>query len=174
VEIGLADNYADILDPTDENEPEYLILKGGKGAQILVSIPSFSTRTITITTLPTVPVIAPPPIWVIVAAGFGVVITILAVVWYHIRKARVDVAAMLIERGLLDIRLAEVEIVGKIRELKEFTIPELIQRTGASKILAWRTVRKLMERGLVQPTEQIRAPLAGRGKPSTVYKYVGD
>jgi parallel beta-helix repeat protein len=45
----LADDYADILDPNNDNgRPEYLILKGGKGAQILVSIPHFSARVITI------------------------------------------------------------------------------------------------------------------------------
>jgi hypothetical protein len=45
----LADDYADVLDPNNDNgRPEYLILKGGKGAQILVSIPHFSARVITI------------------------------------------------------------------------------------------------------------------------------
>ena len=46
---ALADDYADILDPNNDNgKPEYLTLKGGKGAQILVSIPHFSARVITI------------------------------------------------------------------------------------------------------------------------------
>jgi len=48
VEMGLADDYADVLDPTNENVPEYLILVGGKGIQVLVSIPYFSGRVITI------------------------------------------------------------------------------------------------------------------------------
>jgi hypothetical protein len=46
--IDLADNYADVLSPTDENVPEYLILAGGRGFQVLVSIPSFSRHIITI------------------------------------------------------------------------------------------------------------------------------
>ena len=47
--IGLADDLSDVLEPSDENVPEYLVLIGNKGVQILVSIPSFSTRTIMIT-----------------------------------------------------------------------------------------------------------------------------
>jgi PKD repeat protein len=45
--IGLADDYEDVVE-ADENDPEYLALVGGEGVQVLVSIPHFSTRTITI------------------------------------------------------------------------------------------------------------------------------
>lgn len=48
VEIGIADDYADILNSTDENVLESLILTGGRGTQILVSIPHFSRQVITI------------------------------------------------------------------------------------------------------------------------------
>ncbi|MEM2481169.1 MAG: hypothetical protein QXR87_06490 [Candidatus Hadarchaeales archaeon] len=49
VPAGLADDYEDVLDPTDDGgRCEYLILKGGRGTQLLVSIPGFSSRTITI------------------------------------------------------------------------------------------------------------------------------
>lgn len=70
----------------------------------------------------------------------------------------------------------DVEIVGHIMELKEFTIPQLMKRTNTSKITVWRTVQKLVKQELVQPTEQTRLAangLGGRGKPSRVYKYVG-
>jgi hypothetical protein len=47
--IPLADSYKDVLDPNnDGNQAEYLILVGGEGIQVLVSIPHFSARTITI------------------------------------------------------------------------------------------------------------------------------
>jgi len=70
----------------------------------------------------------------------------------------------------------DVEIVGQIIDLEEFTIPELVRQTGASKITVWRTVQKLMEQGLVKQIEQTKPAangLGGRGKPSRVYKYVG-
>jgi hypothetical protein len=47
--IPLADSYEDVLDPNnDGDQAEYLILAGGEGVQVLVSIPHFSARTITI------------------------------------------------------------------------------------------------------------------------------
>ncbi len=70
----------------------------------------------------------------------------------------------------------DVEIVGYIMELGEFTLPELMRRTRASKITVWRTVQKLVEKGLVQLTEKTALTangLGGRGKPSRIYKYVG-
>lgn len=48
-EIELAYDYEDVLDPTDEGAPEYLVLLGANGIQVLVSIPQFSEYTITIT-----------------------------------------------------------------------------------------------------------------------------
>jgi hypothetical protein len=54
VEIGPADGYTDVLDPTNDGDnAEYLVLFGGKGAQVLVSIPHFSTHTIVILSVPT-------------------------------------------------------------------------------------------------------------------------
>lgn len=46
--IGLADNYNDILDPANEDKPEYYTLGGERGSQVLVSIPEFSAHSITI------------------------------------------------------------------------------------------------------------------------------
>jgi hypothetical protein len=48
-EIDLADDYADVLNPYNEDVPEYLIIMGAWGIQVLVSIPHFSSYTITIT-----------------------------------------------------------------------------------------------------------------------------
>ena len=73
--IDLADDYLDVLDPTnDGGRPEYLILKGGKGAQILVSIPYFSARVITIRG----PLAAPTRLTpALVAVGIVIVVVIL-------------------------------------------------------------------------------------------------
>lgn len=48
-EINMADDYDDVLNSSDDgNESEYLIVIGSNGVQVLVSIPSFSEHTITI------------------------------------------------------------------------------------------------------------------------------
>lgn len=48
-EIGPADDYADILNPHNEDVPEYLVMIGAWDVQVLVSIPNFSTHTIIVT-----------------------------------------------------------------------------------------------------------------------------
>lgn len=62
----------------------------------------------------------------------------------------------------------------EIRNRKEFTIPELMHKTGVSTLVTWRTVQKLIKKGLVRPTGKVKPAEAGRGKPSVVYKYVGE
>jgi len=97
-------------------------------------------------------------------------------VWIGYKRMWGDAASTLLEQGLHDMTVRDVEIVGQIIDLKEFTIPELIRQTGASKITVWRTVQKLIEQGLVKQIEQTKPAangLGGRGKPSRVYKYVG-
>jgi hypothetical protein len=83
--IGPADDYDDVLDPTNEDVPEYLILVGQKGAQVLVSIPSFSTRTITIATLPTVPAVGIPPLYLVVVAAIALVAVLVAIIWRYLQ-----------------------------------------------------------------------------------------
>jgi uncharacterized membrane protein len=94
--------------------------------------------------------------------------------WIYLQRTREEATSKLIEHGLSSMSLQEADIFRKIREQKKFSIPELMRQTGASKTVTWRTVQKLIKKGLVQPTEKTIAPVAGRGKPSTVYKYVGD
>jgi predicted transcriptional regulator len=97
-------------------------------------------------------------------------------VWIGYKRMWGDAASTLLEQGLHDMTVRDVEIVGQIIDLEEFTIPELVRRTGASKITVWRTVQKLIEQGLVKQIEQTKPAangLGGRGKPSRVYKYVG-
>lgn len=50
--IELADDLADVLDPSNDNGAEYVILEGQGGVQVLVSVPSFSTHTVEVAGLP--------------------------------------------------------------------------------------------------------------------------
>jgi uncharacterized membrane protein len=176
-EIRQADDYSDIIDTTGENESEYLILFGAEGIQVLVSIPHFSTHTIDVGNAAafaqplqeeTVPVAA-------LLAVVGVVMAlVLAAAFVGHRYSVGDATSELIEHGLSNMKIQEVDMFRKIRSRKEFTIPELMRQTGASMTVTWRTVQKLIKKGLVEPTKKTIAPAAGRGKPSTVYKYVSD
>jgi predicted transcriptional regulator len=97
-------------------------------------------------------------------------------VWIGYKRMWGDATSTLLEQGLHNMTVRDVEIVGQIIDLQEFTIPELVRQTGTSKITVWRTVQKLMEQGLVKQIEQTKPAangLGGRGKPSRVYKYVG-
>lgn len=97
-------------------------------------------------------------------------------VWVGYKRMWGDATSTLLEQGLRDMTVRDVEIVGQIIDLGEFTIPELVRHTGTSKITVWRTVQKLMRQGLIKQIEQTKPAangLGGRGKPSRVYKYVG-
>ncbi|MEM2481069.1 MAG: Ig-like domain-containing protein, partial [Candidatus Hadarchaeales archaeon] len=84
VPAGLADDYEDILDPTDDGgRCEYLILKGGRGAQILVSIPGFSSRTITIRG----PLAAGKP-WVPLVIAINIVVIVVVLLLVFQRRPR--------------------------------------------------------------------------------------
>ena len=124
------------------------------------------------TTTETKPINALP-----IAASIGIVMGVVVfAVWVKHREMWGGATSTLLEHGLHDMTVRDVEIVGHIMELKKFTIPELMKLTKTSKITVWRTVQKLVEQGLVQPTEQTKLAangLGGRGKPSRVYRYVG-
>ena len=97
-------------------------------------------------------------------------------VWTGYQRIWGDATTTLLEQGLHDMTVRDVEIVGEMIEMKEFTIPELMGRTHASKLKVWRTVQKLAQRGIVQSTGKTKpaaSGLGGRGKPSRVYQYVG-
>ena len=124
------------------------------------------------TTTETKPIDASP-----IAATIGVAMSVMVLaVWAGYRQMWGDATSTLLEQGLNDMTVRDVEIVGCIMERGEFTIPELVKTTKASKITVWRTVQKLVEKGLVQQTEKTKlasSGLGGRGKPSGVYRYVG-
>lgn len=112
-----------------------------------------------------------------IATSIGIAMGVMVfAVWVGYQEMRGSATSTLLEHGLHDMTVRDVEIVGHIMKLEEFTIPELIKLTKTSKITIWRTVQKLVEQGLVQPTEQTRLAAngrGGRGKPSRVYRYVG-
>ena len=124
------------------------------------------------TTTETKPVNAWP-----IATGIGISMGVIVfAVWVGYQEMRGSATSTLLEHGLHDMTVRDVEIVGHIMKLEEFTIPELMKLTNASKITIWRTVQKLVEQGLVQPTDQTKLAAngrGGRGKPSRVYRYVG-
>lgn len=100
---------------------------------------------------------------------------VFAAVWLSRREAMGSATSMLLDEGLESMSIRDAEIVGEAMRRKEFTIPELMEKAGTSKITTWRTVKKLVKKGLVRETERTRAPsrgLGGRGKPSKVYEYV--
>ena len=68
-----ASSYADVLNPLDENIPEYVILQGSGWVHVVVSIPGFSARTITLGALEK-PTGVP---WVIVGALIVVVVSLI-------------------------------------------------------------------------------------------------
>ncbi len=113
------------------------------------------------------------PLAVLAVVGVALMVAISAA-WVGLRRARGDATSELIKHGLSSMSIQDADIFREIRGHKEFTIPELMRETGASKTVAWYTVQKLIKKGLVQPTGEVKQPAAGRGKPSTVYKYVGD
>jgi uncharacterized membrane protein len=98
-------------------------------------------------------------------------------IWIGYRQAWGDATSTLLKQGLHDMTVRDIEIVGYIIQRGEFTIPELMKLTNASKITVWRTVQKLAAEGLVVQTKQTKPAangLGGRGKPSQIYKYVGE
>jgi hypothetical protein len=85
VQIEQAGDYDDVLDPTDDgDDAEYLVLVGRNGVQVLISIPRFSTRTITIATLPTVPTVGIPPLYIIIVAALVLVGVLVVIIWRYL------------------------------------------------------------------------------------------
>lgn len=100
----------------------------------------------------------------------------ISAVWVRHRYPWGDAITTLFEHDLTNMTIRDVKIFGEIMELEEFTIPQLMKQTKSSKITVWRALQKLIERGLVQPTEKSIPSsngLGGRGKPSRIYRYVG-
>lgn len=124
------------------------------------------------TTTSTKPINALP-----IAASIGIAMSLIVFgVWVGYRRLWGDATSTLVDHGLQDMTVRDVEIFGEMIEMKEFTIPELMGRTHTSKLRVWRIVQKLAQRGIVKSTGKTKPAaggLGGRGKPSIVYEYVG-
>jgi len=124
------------------------------------------------TTTSTKPINALP-----IAASIGIAMSLIVFgVWVGYRRLWGDATSALVDHGLQDMAVRDVEIVGEIIDMREFTIPELMERTHTSKLRVWRIVQKLDQRGIVKSTEKTKpaaSGLGGRGKPSRVYRYIG-
>jgi hypothetical protein len=123
------------------------------------------------TTTSTKPINALP-----IAASIGIAMSLIVFgVWVGYRRLWGDATSTLVDHGLQDMTVRDVEIVGEIIDMKEFTIPELMGRTHTSKLRVWRIVQKLVQRGIVKSagkTKPAASGLGGRGKPSRVYQYI--
>ncbi len=112
-----------------------------------------------------------------IAASISIAAGVVAVaIWVGYRRNWGDATSTLLEQGLHDMTVRDVEILGYIMNKGEFTIPEIMKLTKASKLTVWRTVQKLEEQEIVrraQKTNPAASGLGGRGKPSNVYKYIG-
>jgi hypothetical protein len=85
--IRPAVDYGDVLDPTNENVPEYLVLFGARGIQVLVSIPSFSDYTITIVQVqPEIPARAPVGITTIAGIVFLITSLLLFLISHRMKE----------------------------------------------------------------------------------------
>ncbi len=112
-----------------------------------------------------------------ISAIIGVAVGSIAIgIWISRQKLWGNAMSTLLEHGLKDMTVRDIEIVGQIMKLEEFTLPQLMRQASASRATTWRTVRKLIRQGLVQQTDKT-SPAAngrgGRGKPSRVYRYLG-
>lgn len=113
------------------------------------------------------------PIAVSIGAAMGVVIF---AVWMGSRQIWGGATSTLLDHGLHDITIGNVEIVGRMMEMREFTVPDLMRRVRVSRVTVWRLVQKMIRQGLVQETEKLGLTAngrGGRGKPSRVYRYTG-
>jgi len=112
-----------------------------------------------------------------IAASIGIGMGLIVLgVWVGYRRVWGDATSTLVDHGLQDMTVRDVEIVGEIIEMKEFTIPELMGRTHTSKLRVWRIIQKLYQRGIIKSTEKTKPAaggLGGRGKPSRIYRYIG-
>lgn len=113
------------------------------------------------------------PIALGVGAAMGVVIF---AVLMGSKRIWGDATSTLLHHGLQDVTIGNVEIVGHMMEMREFTVPDLMRRARMSRFTVWRLVQKMIRQGLVQETDKMGLTASGRGgrgKPSRVYRYVG-
>ena len=93
--------------------------------------------------------------------------------WIASRQLERDATTVLLEEGLEDMTVRDVNIVRHMMTMEQFTVPELVEKTDVSRTSVWRLVKRMDESDLVEETGDEKLPKSGRGKPSKVYKYIG-
>ncbi len=88
-------------------------------------------------------------------------------------KLQGTATTILLNEGLEDMTVRDVEIVSRMISKSEFTVPQLLRGAQVSRSSVWKLVKKMVDKGLVEETGKERLPDSGRGKPSKVYRYVG-
>ncbi len=94
-------------------------------------------------------------------------------VWVGSRQFEKDATTMLLENGLEDMTVRDVNMVRHMMNMGEFTVPELVEKTEVSRTSVWRLVKRMVDSNLVEETEEEKLPKSGRGKPSKIYRYKG-
>ena len=84
-----------------------------------------------------------------------------------------DAAGLLFEEGLENMTVKDSIIVRKLMDMKEFTIPDLVEGSPVSRSSVWRLVKRLNEKGLVEEKENSEISDGTRGKPRKVFKFLG-
>jgi len=75
-----------------------------------------------------------------IATGIGVAMGVMVfAVWVGYQEMRGSATSTLLEHGLHDMTVRDVEIVGHIMKLEEFTIPELIKLTSQKSLFGARS-----------------------------------
>jgi PKD repeat protein len=151
VQIDQADDYDDVLDPTDDgDEPEYLVLAGRNGVQVFVSIPRFSTRTITIATLPTVPTVEAPPPYILIVAALVLVAVLVAIIWRYLWVGARKLPKAPPRAKAPPERRLDRELLGYIAEHGgEISILEASKELGVSQNEVRRALERLKRAGKV-------------------------
>ncbi|MFP4005119.1 MAG: hypothetical protein ACLFUR_00160 [Candidatus Hadarchaeia archaeon] len=109
-----------------------------------------------------------------ISLGIGISMGIVSLLmWEGGTQPRNDPISLLIHKGLEDLTVRDLNITRQMMIKNEFTIPELLKHTSASRQSVWRLVNKLQDEGMVEETSEKRLPKSGRGKPSQIYRYVG-
>jgi L-2-hydroxycarboxylate dehydrogenase (NAD+) len=158
--VRAADDYRDVLDPTNENTPEFLIIAGENGMQVLVSIPFFSEHVVTIRRK-----LSAGTLWGPIPLTLGIICIMLAV-FYVSRRKYFTIAESRQMRISFD---EEKELISKI--LLSLGVPEDRGKVTA-EVLAEADLRGFSSHGILRLPYIVRAIKRGTILPSAEIKIV--
>lgn len=105
--------------------------------------------------------------------GIGSIVSLIAMAsWIGSSRIKVDAVSLMLDNGLGDMTLNDLEIVKHMMSSEKFTVPELTGKTNFSRQTVWRQVNKMIEEELVKETGEKKLPKSGRGKPSKVFRFI--